>query len=138
MEDIYQSISMNKRLKKLDKLDMIEERIKGMESNLKDVKHLVEYAHGEIEDMKNANSQKEKTERETMGRLEKLEQKILHYKTAFSKGDSSKPCPIVVKFNRYQQREDVRVNAHKLKGTKIGISEQFPKEIANVRKKPLP
>ena len=61
MEDIYELISsMNKRLKKLDKLNMIEERIKGMENELKEVKHSVEYAHGEIEDMKNANSLKEK------------------------------------------------------------------------------
>jgi hypothetical protein len=51
---------------------------------------------------------------------------------------SSKPRPIVAKFNRYQQREDVRVNAHKLKGTKIGISEQFPEEIAKVRKSLYP
>jgi hypothetical protein len=45
---------------------------------------------------------------------------------------SSKPHPIVAKFNHYQQREDGRVNAHKLNGTKVGISEQFPEEIAKV------
>lgn len=37
-----------------------------------------------------------------------------------------KPRPIVVKFNYHQDREHVRLNAKKLKGTNIGISEQFP------------
>ena len=40
---------------------------------------------------------------------------------------------IVVKFNFYQDRELVRRNAKKLKGTKIGISEQFPEEIEKIR-----
>ena len=40
-----------------------------------------------------------------------------------------KPRAIVVKFNFYQDRELVRRNAKKLKGTKIGISEQFPEDI---------
>lgn len=45
-----------------------------------------------------------------------------------------KPRPIVAKFLRYNDREDIRRNAYKLKGTKIGIAEQFPKEIAEKRK----
>ena len=44
-----------------------------------------------------------------------------------------KPRAIVVKFNFYQDRELVRRNAKKLKGTKIGISEQFPEEIEKIR-----
>ena len=40
---------------------------------------------------------------------------------------------IVVKFNFYQDRELVRRNAKKLKGRKIGISEQFPEEIEKIR-----
>ena len=43
-----------------------------------------------------------------------------------------KPRAIVVKFNFYQNRELVRRNAKKLKGTKIGISEQFPEEIEKI------
>jgi hypothetical protein len=45
-----------------------------------------------------------------------------------------KPRPIVVKFNYRQDREFVRLNARKLRGTRIGISEQFPEEIENIRK----
>ena len=45
-----------------------------------------------------------------------------------------KPRPIVVKFNYHQDREFVRLNAKKLRGTRIGISEQFPEEIENIRK----
>ena len=44
-----------------------------------------------------------------------------------------KPRAIVVKFNFYQDRALVRRNAKKLKGTKIGISEQFPEEIEKIR-----
>ncbi|CAB4029628.1 Hypothetical predicted protein, partial [Paramuricea clavata] len=45
-----------------------------------------------------------------------------------------KPRPIVVKFNYHQDREFVRLNAKKLRGTRIGISEQFPEEIENIHK----
>jgi hypothetical protein len=44
-----------------------------------------------------------------------------------------KPRAIVVKFNYFQDREQVRQNARKLKGTRIGIAEQFPKEIEKIR-----
>ncbi|CAB3985374.1 Hypothetical predicted protein, partial [Paramuricea clavata] len=44
-----------------------------------------------------------------------------------------KPRPIVVKFNYFQDREQVRQNARKLKGSRIGISEQFPEEIEKIR-----
>ena len=50
---------------------------------------------------------------------------------------SSKCCceilNAVVKFNFYQDRELVRRNAKKLKGTKIGICEQLPEEIEKIR-----
>ena len=42
------------------------------------------------------------------------------------KAGNNRPRPIVVKFNYHQDREFVRINTKKLKGTKIGISEQFP------------
>ena len=44
----------------------------------------------------------------------------------------------MVKFNFYQDKEYVRHNAKKLKGTKIGVSEQFPGEIERVRKELYP
>ena len=52
------------------------------------------------------------------------------------KKDDGRPRPIVIKFLRYQDkaREYVRKSAYLLKGTKIGIAEQFPKEIADTRK----
>ena len=40
---------------------------------------------------------------------------------------------IVAKFNFFPDREKIRFNAKKLRGTKIGISEQFPEEIEKVR-----
>ena len=50
------------------------------------------------------------------------------------KREDGKPRAIVAKFLRYQDKEYIRKSAHLLKGTKIGIAEQFPKEIADVRK----
>ena len=45
----------------------------------------------------------------------------------------------MAKFNYYQlDSEFVRINAKKLKGTKIGISKQFPEEIESVRKAQYP
>ena len=44
-----------------------------------------------------------------------------------------KPRAIVVKFNFHQDRERIRLNARKLRGTRIGIAEQFPEEIEKIR-----
>ncbi|CAB4004850.1 Hypothetical predicted protein, partial [Paramuricea clavata] len=46
----------------------------------------------------------------------------------------TKPRPIVAKFNFFQDREFIRKYARKLKGTRIGISEQFPEEIEAIRR----
>ncbi|XP_062616738.1 uncharacterized protein LOC134278435 [Saccostrea cucullata] len=46
--------------------------------------------------------------------------------------------PVVVKFTRFPQKELVRKNAFKLKESELSISEQFPKEIQERRKKLLP
>ena len=45
-----------------------------------------------------------------------------------------KQRPIVVKFNFYQDRENVRTHTRKLKGTNTGMSEQYPEEIESIRK----
>ena len=50
------------------------------------------------------------------------------------KPGASKPWPIVAKFNYHQDRETIRRNAMKLRGTNIGIGEQFPAEIVKARK----
>lgn len=54
------------------------------------------------------------------------------------KRDDGKPRPIVAKLLRYQDKEYIRKSAYLLKGTKLGISEQFPKVIAEARKKLYP
>ncbi|KAK3746094.1 hypothetical protein QZH41_004619 [Actinostola sp. cb2023] len=46
----------------------------------------------------------------------------------------SKTRPIIAKFRRYQDKEYIRQRAYMLKGSKIGIAEQFLKEIAERRK----
>lgn len=54
------------------------------------------------------------------------------------KCDDGKPRPIVAKFLRYQDKEFIRKKAYLLKGTKFGIAEQFPKEIAETQRKLYP
>lgn len=54
------------------------------------------------------------------------------------KRDDGRPRPIVAKFLRYQDKEFIRKKAYLLKGTKFGIAEQFPKEIAETRRKLYP
>ena len=54
------------------------------------------------------------------------------------KRDDGKPRPIVAKFLRYQGKEYIWKSAYLLKGTKIGIAYQFPKETAEARKKLYP
>ena len=51
---------------------------------------------------------------------------------------TDKTRPIVVKFTDYPDREKVRRAAKELKGTHYGISEQFPKEIVEQRRKLIP
>ena len=46
--------------------------------------------------------------------------------------------PIVVKFSRFKDKMNVLRNAFKLKGSKVGINEQFPAEINERRKLLLP
>ena len=49
-----------------------------------------------------------------------------------------KPRAIVVKFNYFQDREHIRMNASKLRGTRIGIAEQFPEKIEKIRQNLYP
>ena len=46
--------------------------------------------------------------------------------------------PIIAKFSDISQRQEIRKNASKLKGTNFGISEQLPGEIMKRRKTLLP
>ena len=46
--------------------------------------------------------------------------------------------PIVAKFEIYKQRELVRKDSFKLKNTKLGVGEQFPKEVQAERKRLWP
>ena len=51
---------------------------------------------------------------------------------------SSKPRPIIVKFSHYQNKEFVWSFVKDLKGTNIGIANDFPKEIEEVQSKLYP
>jgi hypothetical protein len=163
-------------MKKLNKLDMIEGRMKTLKEDLRDVKTSMKYAHAEITDLKTSHKITTTFIKETKDKLEKenadLHNGIIDLK-AWSMCDNlifynlpeiehenttemihqlledrlgmkdakvqvrinrlhrlgrkregnPKPCPIVAKFNYHQDKEFIRRNANKLKGTKIGISE---------------
>ena len=51
---------------------------------------------------------------------------------------SSKPRPIIVKFSHYQDKEFVWSFVKNLKGTNIGIANDFPKEIDGIQSKLYP
>ncbi|CAB3983606.1 Hypothetical predicted protein [Paramuricea clavata] len=188
LEDIHSLIvTMNQ---KLNKLDTIEAQICEMKKELNEVKHSVDYAHEEINDLKTESERKVKIQKETSDRIDKLEAeniklhnavidlqarsmrdnlifyniqerehenttKIIHdlleekigmvnaketvkidrsHRLGKRRNEPSKPRPIIVKFNYHQDREFVRLNAKKLKGTNFGISEQFPTEIEQTRR----
>jgi hypothetical protein len=54
------------------------------------------------------------------------------------KQGAEKPRPIITKFNFYQDRENIRLNAKKLRGSNIAIGEQFPDEIVKIRRELYP
>lgn len=66
---------MTEMMKKLDKLDLIEERVKSFEQDLKAVKDSIEFAHAEVNDLKVDNEARKKMDEYTRQRLEKLENK---------------------------------------------------------------
>lgn len=51
---------------------------------------------------------------------------------------SGKPRPIVAKFHSFQEKENIRQQSFMLKNTRYGISEQYPKEIADKRRRLMP
>ena len=170
-------------MKKLEKLDNIE-------TDVKEIKKSLEFAHAEIDDLKKENESMKVSQAKTEERVETLERErnalrdkvidlqarsmrdnllffnmpenkdentteMIHeiletklgiedarakvkidrsHRIGKKRAGNNKPRPIVVKFNWHQDKEFVRINARKLKGTKIGVAEQFPEEIESVRK----
>ena len=187
LDEIHNTLKI--MMKKLDKLDMIEGRMKTLKEDLRDVKTSMEYAHAQITDLKTSHEITTTFNKETKDRLDKLEKEnadlhngiidlkaqsmrdnlifynlpeiehentteMIHqlledklgmkdvkvqvtidrsHRLGRQREENPKPRPIVAKFNYHQDKEFIRQNANKLKGTKIGISEQFPDEIATVR-----
>ena len=56
----------------------------------------------------------------------------------FGKLHTGRPTPIVARFPYHRQRKMVIRNSHKLAGTRMGISEQFPNAIEERRRKLYP
>ena len=56
------------------------------------------------------------------------------YRIGKQNEDPLKPRPIVVEFAKYSDREMIRNMSNRLKGSKFGISPQYPKEILERRK----
>jgi small-conductance mechanosensitive channel len=161
-----------------------------IESDMKQIKHSLEFAHAEINDLKKEQETAKASSNDAKKRIEKLEEdnatlrgkivdiqarsmrdnllffnipendkenttELIHelleskmeikearsnvkidrsHRIGRKREDQRKPRPIVVKFNFHRDREHVRLNAKKLKGTNIGVSEQFPEEIERIRK----
>ena len=178
---------------RLNKLEIIEERIKKVEDRFKDLRESIDFAHAEVLDLKEDNKMRKIKDEEVRVKINKLEEdnaalknsvidlkarsmrdnlifynidetekentddkiySLLEEEMGFEKArekiriDRShrmgrmqrdgKPRPIVVKFNFFKDKEEIRLNARKLAGTKIGISEQYPGEIQEIRKRLYP
>jgi hypothetical protein len=62
----------------------------------------------------------------------------LHRAHRVGRYQPNKVRPIVAKFAYYPDRERVRKESKQLKGTPFGISEQYPKEVMDVRRRLIP
>ena len=167
---------------KLGKLDIIDNRMKSVEQELKEMKHSLEFVHAEVKDIKDENEKRKKTDGETQQRLEKLEQintdlnnrvidlqarsmrdNLIFYNVEENEEENSteivhsllesnfkmdaKSIKIdrahrmgkkqhgAAKFNYFPDKVRILANAKNLKGTNIGVSEQFPQEIVQIRKR---
>ncbi|CAB4023602.1 Hypothetical predicted protein [Paramuricea clavata] len=67
-------------LRKLEKLDLIETKVKSVEQELRSMKDSIEFAHSEVKDLKSDNEERKKTDELTRQQIEKLEKEneILH------------------------------------------------------------
>ena len=59
--------------KKMDKFDIIQENMENIQTELKEVRKSIEYAHSEIDDLKKENKEKAQVQRETTERINKFE-----------------------------------------------------------------
>ena len=73
LDEIHNTLKI--MMKKLDKLDMIEGRMKTLKEDLRDVKTSMEYAQAEITDLKTSHKITTTFNKETKDRLDKLEKK---------------------------------------------------------------
>jgi chromosome segregation ATPase len=71
LEDIHEMMTMV--MKRLDKLDVIEDKLKTFEHDIKEVKRSVEFAHADIDDLKTDNQTHKATTEEKKQRLQHLE-----------------------------------------------------------------
>ena len=71
LDEIHEMLKI--MMKKLDKLDVIENRIKVVEEDLKDVKDSIEHAHAEIIELKEGHEATKAKNKETKERLDKIE-----------------------------------------------------------------
>ncbi|CAB3983390.1 Hypothetical predicted protein [Paramuricea clavata] len=71
LQDIFELISGMS--KKMDKLDIIQENMENIQTELKEVRKSIEYAHSKIDDLKKENEKKAQVQRETTECINKLE-----------------------------------------------------------------
>ena len=187
LDEIYEMIRTV--MAKLDTLDEIKNRIVCVEQDFKQMKSSLEFAHAEVQDLKEQIGNAKNSEEENRNRIVELEEanRCLHesvidlkarsmrdnllffnvqeeekentdekifqileekleipdarnkikidrtHRVGRKRNAQRKPRAIVVKFNYFRDREFIRQNARKLRGTRIGIAEQFPEEIEKIR-----
>jgi cell division protein FtsB len=73
-------VMMKNMMRKLDKWDLIETKVKSVEQELRSMKDSIEFAHSEVNDLKSDSEERKKTDELTKQQIEKLEKEneILH------------------------------------------------------------
>jgi archaellum component FlaC len=193
-EELFALISsMNEKLKKLDKLDIIENRLNTIDNEISELKYSLTYQQEtatEIQKEQKEQSNKIAQLESTVAKIEEEKDRLsreivdirahsmrnnlmfyyipeqqneppencvakvynilennLQIESATStipierahrigkpRPGNSKPRPIVAKFLKFPDKESIKSSSKKLKGTDLGISDQFPKEIVEKRK----
>ena len=118
LEDIH---AMMQIMMKLDKLELIEDRIKNVESDLRDVRESIDFARAEVEDLKEDQKIRKIKDEEIRVKVEKLEQENITLNNSVIDFKARSMRDNLIFFNIEEtERENTTSIIHKDTGRKYG------------------
>ncbi|XP_052820016.1 uncharacterized protein LOC128245831 [Mya arenaria] len=136
--------SMDSKLARLDSIqssvNTINTRIQSMDTKINDLESKVRDIERSREFDSQTLSEISKQHKDLDSFTQKMKKFEEEHRRAHRIGpyQGDKTRPIVAKFSDFPDREKVRRAAKELKGTQYGISEQFPKQVVEQRRKLVP